>query len=85
MEKDLCYLNLYYNGSNCLLFVDATKIYQFTAKYFEIKPNILSLCNISKGCKVDNMKKIVLKRVVKGFSDDYNAIDTNNINERNMI
>ena len=31
------------------------------------------------------MKKIVLRRVVKGFSDDYNAIDTNDINERNMI
>ena len=30
-------LRLHYNGSNSLLFVDATKIYQFKAKYSEIK------------------------------------------------
>ena len=50
---------------------------QLKAKYSEIQPNILSLGNISKDFKIDNMKKLVWKRVVKGFSIDYNAIDTN--------
>ena len=30
-------LSLHYNGSNSFLFVNATKIYQFKAKYSEIK------------------------------------------------
>ena len=30
-------LRLYYNGSSSFLFVNATKIYQFKAKYSEIK------------------------------------------------
>ena len=50
---------------------------QLKAKYSEIQPNIPSLGNISKDFKIDNMKKLVWKRVVKGFSIDYNAIDTN--------
>ena len=50
---------------------------QLKVKYSEIQPKILSLCDISKDFKIDNMKKLVWKRVVKGFSIDYNAIDTN--------
>ena len=67
MEVTVFYLLMLrkYNGS------------QLKAKYSEIKPNKLSLGNISKDFKIDNMKKLVLKRVVKGFSIDYNAIDTN--------
>ena len=32
---------------------------QLKAKYSEIQPNILSLGNISKDFKIDNMKKLV--------------------------
>ena len=38
-------LKLHYNGSNSFLFVNATKIYQFKAKYFEIKDYALCLGN----------------------------------------
>ena len=41
-------LSLHYNGSNSLLFVNATKMYQFKAKDSEIKYYTLCLGNISK-------------------------------------
>ena len=36
-------LSLHYNGSNCFLFVNITKIYQFRAKDCEIKDYTLCL------------------------------------------
>ena len=39
-------LSLHYNGSNSVLFVNATKIYQFKAKNSEIKDYTLCLGNI---------------------------------------
>ena len=45
------------NGTNSFLFDNATKIYQFKAKDYEIKPCPLSLGNISKDFGVNNMMK----------------------------
>ena len=45
----------------------------------QIEPYILFLGNISKDFTINNMKKTGLKGVVKFFSVDYNAIDTNDI------
>ena len=70
---------LYYNGSNSFLFVNTTKVYQFKAKIFEIKHYALYLGNISKDFTIENMNKTGLKVVVKFFSVDFNAIDTNEI------
>ena len=62
-----------------MLFVNATKVYHFQAKYSEIKDHALCLGNISKDFTIDNMKKIVLKGVIFFFSVDCDPIDTNNI------
>ena len=63
-----------------MLFVNATKIYQFKAKDSEIKDYALCLGNISKHCTINNMKKKNgLKGIVNFFSVDFNPIDTNNI------
>ena len=70
---------LYYNGSNSFLFVNTTKAYQFKAKIFEIKRYALCLGNILKDFTIENMNKTGLKVVVKFFSVDFNAIDTNEI------
>ena len=51
-------LSLHYNGSNSFLFDNATKIYQFKAKYFEIKYYALCSVNISKDFTIDNIEKI---------------------------
>ena len=51
------------------MFVNATKIYQFTAKNVEIKDYALYLGNISKDFTIYNLKNII----------DFNPIDTNNI------
>ena len=58
--------------SNSLLFVDATKIYQFRAKDLEIKDFTLSLGNISRDFTIDNMggggrERGGLKGIVKVF------------------
>ena len=50
-------LSLHYNGSNSFLFVNATKIYQFKAKDFEIETYPLCLGNISGNFSANNMKK----------------------------
>ena len=55
-------LNSHYNGSNSFLFVNATKIYQFKAKDFEIKDYTLCLGSISKDFTINNMKKNRIKR-----------------------
>ena len=44
------------NGNISILFVNATKIYQFKAKNSEIKDYALCLGNTSKGFTIDNMK-----------------------------
>ena len=50
-------LSLHYNGSNSILFVNATKVYQFKGKTSETKDYALCLGNISKGFTINNMKK----------------------------
>ena len=50
-------LSLHYNGNNSFLFVNATKIYQFRAKDFQIKDYTQCLGNISKDFTINNMKK----------------------------
>ena len=72
---------LYYNGSNSFLFVNTTKVYQFKAKIFEIKHYALCLGNILKDFTIENLNKTGLKVVVKFFSVDFNAIDTNEISD----
>ena len=72
-------LSLHYNGSNSFFFVNATKVYQFKAKTYEIKDYALRLGNVSKDFTVNNMKKIGLKEVLNFFSVDFNPVDTNNI------
>ena len=60
-------LVLHYNRSNSILFVSATKIYQFKAKNSEIKDYALCLGNITKDFTNDNMKKNRIKRSCKFF------------------
>ena len=72
-------MSLENHGSNSFLFVNATKIYQFKTKDFEIQDYALCLGNISKDFTVNNMKKTGLKGSVKVFSVDYNVIDTKDI------
>ena len=50
-------LSLHYNGSNSFLFVNAVTMYQFKAKYSEVKAYSLRFGNISKDFTLDNMKK----------------------------
>ena len=61
---------------NSFLFVNATKIYQFKAKDFEIRKYPLCLGNISVDFSAKNMKKIGLKGCVYDFSVDYKTFDT---------
>ena len=55
-QRKFC-LSLLYNGSNSVLFVNATNIYQFKAKDSEIKKYPLCLGNIWKDVTANNMKK----------------------------
>ena len=50
-------LSLHCNGSNNFLFVNATKIYPYEAKDFEIKIYSLCLGNLSGDFSASNMKK----------------------------
>ena len=43
-KRKFC-LSLHYDGSNSFLFVNATKIYQFKAKNYEVKPYPLCSAN----------------------------------------
>ena len=74
-------MSLHYNGSNSILFVNATKIYQFKVKDPEIKDYTLCLGNISKDFMIHNMKKTGLQESVNVFPIDFNPIDTNDILE----
>ena len=60
-------LSLHYNESNSFLFVNATKVYQFKAKYSEIKSYALCLGKILKDFIINNMTKAGLKGVVIFF------------------
>ena len=72
-------LSLHCNTGNIVLFVNATKIYQFKVKNLEIKPYILCLGNISRYFTINNKKKTGLIGVVKVFFVDFNVIDTSDI------
>ena len=50
-------LSLHYNGSNSLLFANATKTQQFKAKDSERKYYTLCLGNTSKDITINDMKK----------------------------
>ena len=50
-------LSLHYNGSNSFLFVNATELYQFKAKYCGKNDYVLCLGNISKDFTINNMRK----------------------------
>ena len=60
-------------------FVSGTKVYQFKAKDSEIKDYAMYLGNVSKGFKIDIMKKTGLKGVVNFFSVDFNPILINDV------
>ena len=63
------------------MFVNATKLYQFTTKNLEIKDNSVCLGNVSKDFTI-NMKKTGLKGVVEFFVVvNFNPIDTIDIIE----
>ena len=51
-------LSLSYNGNNRFLFVNATKLFQFKAKHYEIKSCPLCLENISKDFTANNLNGI---------------------------
>ena len=73
-------LSLHCNGSNNFLFVNATKIYPYEAKDFEIKIYSLCLGNLSGDFSASNMKKkTALNGCVYDFSVDYRALDTSDI------
>ena len=60
-----------------ILFINASKIYQFKSKESEIKYYTLCLGNISKDFTINNMNKARLKRNKRFLSIDFNPIDTN--------
>ena len=61
------------------MFVNATKMYQFKAKDYEIKDYALCLGNMSKDFTINNMKKNRSKGNCKIFCVAFNPIDTNDI------
>ena len=71
-------LSLHYNGNNSFLFANATKMFQFKAKDFEIKDYAFSLGDTSNNFTINNIKKGI-KRSCKFSSVDFNPIDTKNI------
>ena len=60
-----------------MLFINATEIYQFKAKDYEIKDSTMCLGNVSKDFTINDKKKTGLKETIKVDSVNYNAIDTN--------
>ena len=69
-------LNLHDNGTNIFLFVNAVTMYQFKAKYSEVKAYSLRFSNTSKDFTLNNMKKNRFKGTVSVVSAHYNAIST---------
>ena len=78
-SEKISVLSLHYHGSNSFLFVNTTKIYQFKAKYSEIKSYALCLVKTSKDFWISNMKKTRLIGIFNFFSVDFNPNDANNI------
>ena len=72
-------LSLHCNGRNSLLFVNATKVYQFKATTSEIKDYALSLGKISKDFTINKTTKTILKGFVTFFSVGFNPMDNNDI------
>ena len=72
-------MSQHYNKENSFLFVNGTKIIEFTSKDPEILPHSLRFGNISKDCSVDNMKKTELNGYVHEFRVDYDAIGVHDI------
>ena len=70
---------VHYNGSNRLLFVNATKIHQFKPKDSKIKTFFLCFGNISKDFSIDNKKKTGFNGYAYDFSVNYNAITVDEI------
>ena len=56
-------LSLHYNGSNSFLFVNAVTMYQFKAKYSEVKAYSLRFGITLKDFTLDNMKKTGFKKL----------------------
>ena len=64
-----------------MLFVNATKVYQFKAKNCEIKDYALCLVNVSKDFTINNTKENRIKRSCNFFFFfvNFNPVDTNSI------
>ena len=80
-------LSLYYNGSNSFLFANATKIYQFQVKDFEIKIYLLFLFpkNISGDFSVNNKKKTGLNGCVYDFLSHSGSINSSKHLSENQL
>ena len=61
------------------MFANATKIYQFKAKDWEIKDYALCLGNVSKDFTINNMTRTGLKGTVIFFSVYFNPMDNSDI------
>ena len=77
-NRKLC-LSLHYNGDDSYLFINDKEIIKFKAKDSKVVPYPLCLGNVSKDFSPSNMHKTELSRYVYDFSDDYNAIKTDDI------
>ena len=77
-------LSLHYNGDNSCLFVNDTEIIKFKAEDLMIVSNKSCLGNVSKDFSTSNMKKTGFNGCIYGFSVDYNAIDIDNINIKDI-
>ena len=80
MKRTFC-LSLHYNVCTSYFFVNGEEIIKFKAKDSEIVASPLCLGNISKDWSTDNMKKTGLAGYVYDFSEDYNAITTDDIKD----
>ena len=74
VTREKFYLSLHYNGANCHLFINGTKIIKFKANNTEINAIPLCLGSISKYFLVDTMKQTGFYGHVYDFSVDYDAI-----------
>ena len=75
-------LTLHYNRSNSFSFVNATKFYQFKAKYSEIKNYATCLGSFSNDFQINNVKNRN-EWNFSFFSVTFNSINTNDILDAN--
>ena len=61
------------------MYVNGVKIYQFKAKYLQIKSFLLCLDRISKDVTFDDMKEHALKKCLYDFSVNCHTIDVSDI------